>query len=75
MNVIARRYTQYPANYPNFLDATLAAPFNKLSSAAMSGRNSPVFGVLNDYLIDSSWYGKNTDQRGISSRKFSVGKS
>jgi hypothetical protein len=34
MNVIARRYAQDPANCPNFfLDATLAAPFNKLSSA------------------------------------------
>ena len=33
MNVIARRYAQDPANHLNFLDATLAAPFNKLSSA------------------------------------------
>ena len=33
MNVIARRYAQDSANYLNFLDATLAAPFNKLSSA------------------------------------------
>jgi hypothetical protein len=33
MNVIAMQYAQDPANYPNFLDATLAAPFNKLSSA------------------------------------------
>jgi hypothetical protein len=34
MNVIARRYAQDPANHLDFfLDATLAAPFNKLSSA------------------------------------------
>ncbi len=34
----------------------------------------PVVGVFTNHLIDGSWYGENTDQRGISCRNYSGGK-